>query len=86
MRSYRKGPELVSASEIAAFVYCPEQWRLEHGLGLEPGNRAALAAGTRHHEQKAVAEQIAGGSIAMGRFLAIVAALMLLALLWLVWR
>jgi hypothetical protein len=75
MRSYRNGPELVSASEIAAFVFCPEQYRLEHGLGLEPGNRAALVAGTQHHEQKAVAEQIAGGSIAMGRFLAIVAAL-----------
>jgi hypothetical protein len=86
MRSERIGPELVSASEIAAYVYCPEQWRLEHGLGLEPGNRAALDAGKQHHEHKAVAEQIAGRSIAMGRFLAIVAALLLLALLRLVWR
>jgi hypothetical protein len=86
MRSDRKGPKLVTASEIAAFVYCAEQWRLEHGLGLEAGNRAELDAGTQHHEQKAVAEQIAGGSIAMGRFLTIVAALVLLALLWLVWR
>ena len=86
MRGYRKRPELVTAIEIAAFVYCPEQWRLEHGLGLEPGNRAALDAGTHHHEQKTVAEQIAGGSIAMARLLAIVAGLLLLALLWLVWR
>jgi hypothetical protein len=22
-------PEMVTASEIAAFVYCPEQWRLQ---------------------------------------------------------
>jgi hypothetical protein len=32
--------ELVTASEIAAFVYCPEAWRLEYGLaagGGEPG-------------------------------------------------
>ena len=38
-RGGRQGPEhdLVTASEIAAFVYCREQWRLEHGLGLEPG-------------------------------------------------
>ena len=34
--------------------FCPEQWRLEYGLGLEPGNRAALDAGDRHHAQKAV--------------------------------
>ncbi len=33
---------MVTASEIAAFVYCPEAWRLEHGLGLEAGNREAL--------------------------------------------
>ena len=39
---------MVSAAEIAAFVYCPEQWRLEYGLGLEPGNRAELDAGDRH--------------------------------------
>ena len=41
----RDGPEMVTASEIASFVYCPEAWRLEHGLGLEPANRAALDAG-----------------------------------------
>ena len=34
-------PEIVTASEIAAFVYCPEAWRLEHGQGLEAGGRAA---------------------------------------------
>jgi len=86
MRGYGKGkgsgPELVTASEIAAFVYCPEAWRLEHGLGLEPWNRAALDVGTRHHEQKAVAERIAGGSISLGRFLAALAAVVLLLLWW----
>ena len=85
MRDYGKrkesGPELVTASEIAAFVYCPEAWRLQDGLGLEPGNRAALDTGDRHHARKAVAERIADGSIGVGRGL-IVVALVLLLLLW----
>ena len=37
-----QGPEMVTASEVASYVYCAEAWRLEHGLGLKPGNRAAL--------------------------------------------
>jgi hypothetical protein len=76
------GPELLTAAEIAAFVYCPEQWRLEYGLGLEPGNRAALVVGNRHHARKAMAERVAGGDVAVGRFLAIIAAVVLLLLLW----
>jgi hypothetical protein len=87
MKLYRKrerGWDMVTAAEIAAFVYCPEAWRLEQGLGLAPGNRAALDAGTRHHARKAVAEQVAGGSIGMGRVLIAVALVLLV--LWLVWR
>ena len=53
--------DLVTAAEIAAFVYCPEQWRLEYGLGLEPGNRAAMEAGTRHHAAEG------GGGAGRGR-------------------
>ena len=75
-------PDLISAAEIASFVYCPEQWRLEHGLGLEPGNQAAIDAGNRHHDHKAVAERVAGGSITLGRILAALAAVVLLLLLW----
>jgi len=86
MRGYRKrkgsDSDLVSASEIAAFAYCPEAWRLQDGLGLEPGNPAELGTGTWHHEQKAVAERIAGGSIGSGRFLAVLAAVVLLLILW----
>ena len=26
----------ITAVEIACFAYCPEQWRLEYGVGLEP--------------------------------------------------
>ena len=52
--------DLVTAAEIAAFVYCQEQWRLQYRLGLKPGNRAALDAGTRYHGRKAVGEPVAG--------------------------
>ena len=75
--------KLVSAEELACFAYCPEQWRLRYSLGLPPSNRAALAAGTRHHERKAVAERIAGGSISLGVALIVPAALVLLWLAWL---
>ncbi len=71
---------LVTASEIASYVYCPEQWRLEWAQGLEPGNRPALDAGARHHGRTAVAERIAGAAIALGRWLAVLAVLALVLL------
>ena len=86
--AYRKrgqaSPELISAAEIACFAYCPEQWRLQYGLGLPAGNRQAMAAGTRHHARKATTERIAGGSILLGRALVLLAALA--CVLWLLWR
>jgi PD-(D/E)XK nuclease superfamily len=75
-------PGMISASEIAAFAYCPEQWRLEYGMGLKPENQAALDAGTQHHARKAVAEWIAGVAITLGWILAALAAVALLLLLW----
>lgn len=42
----RRDPELVSASEIASWAWCPESWRLD-ALGAEPGNRDALRRGAR---------------------------------------
>jgi hypothetical protein len=75
------GPSgLISAQEIACFAYCPEQWRLQYAVKLPPGNRAVLDAGTRHHEHKAVAEQVASGSIDFGRVLVGVALLILIGL------
>jgi hypothetical protein len=84
-RRRRREDDFITATEIACWAYCPEQWRLQYGLELLPANRAALDAGTVHHEQQAVAERVAGGSIGLGRAL-VVAALVLLVLLWLVWR
>jgi hypothetical protein len=69
---------------VASFAFCPESWRLECGLGLEPSNRQARTAGTRHHARKALAERVAGNSITLGRFLAVLAVVTLLLLLW--WR
>ncbi len=72
--------DLISAQEIATYAYCPEQWRLQYGLGLEPANRASLAAGDRHHARKAVAERVAGAAIMLGRAIVLLACLGLL--LW----
>jgi hypothetical protein len=76
----RGGDDLVSAAEIGDLMFCPEAWRLEYGLGLEPENRESLAAGERHHARKSVAERVAGGAIGLGWRLVVLAALALL--LW----
>jgi hypothetical protein len=81
----RAGADMITAAEIACFAYCPEQWRLQYGLELFPANRAALDAGNRHQWWKAVAERIAGRFIGVGRAI-IIAVVLLLVLLWAVWR
>ena len=73
-------PETVTASEIADFVFCPEAWRL-NAIGAPSANQPKREAGAAHHEEKAAAEQVAGGSIAVGRIL-IAVALLALAVLW----
>ena len=67
-------PDPVTASEIASWVYCPEQWRLA-ALGHKSTNQAAQDAGIAHHHQKATAERLAGRSIALGRVLIVLALL-----------
>jgi hypothetical protein len=78
------GRELVRATEIAAFVYCPEQWRLEHGCGLASENREALQAGARHHARNVAVERATGCAFAAARGVA-AAALLIVLVLWL-WR
>ena len=48
--------DVVSATEIASFVYCPEQWRLQHGLGNESENVASLSRGEAFHAKNASVE------------------------------
>ena len=49
--------EMVSASEIASYAFCPEAWRLGPGLGLRPNNERELARGEKSHAKIAVVEQ-----------------------------
>jgi hypothetical protein len=84
-KTTRHCDRLISAQEIACFAYCPEQWRLQYGIGVAPANRAALDAGTQHHKEKAAAERMVGGFIAVGRIL-VVAAVFVLLWIWLAWR
>lgn len=72
--------ETVTASDIASYVYCKEAWRLAE-IGHIPSNQLARDAGQTHHARKATAERVAGGSIAIGRWL-VIAALIALTACW----
>jgi hypothetical protein len=76
-------PDTVTASEIADFAYCPEAWRFS-ALGHQSANRAVQVAGTDHYTGLATSERVAGGSIAIGRFLIVIALLALVS--WVLWR
>ena len=49
--------ELVTASEIASYAFCPEAWRLGDGLGLRPGNEASLDRGEALHAKNAALDR-----------------------------
>jgi hypothetical protein len=76
--------DLIAASEIASYAFCPEAWRLQHGLGLPAGNQAEMDAGVRHHARKAVAERAAGGAIGLGKLMLAVGLALLV--LWVLMR
>jgi hypothetical protein len=64
----RRGPDdLITAGEVACFVYCPEQWRLQYGQSLPAENQAVPDAGTRHHAGKAGVERVASWSVLLGQ-------------------
>ena len=50
-------PEMVSASEIASYAFCPVAWRLASGLGLRPNNERQLARGEDIHAKTAAIEE-----------------------------
>lgn len=64
----RRDDDIVTASEMAQWAWCPEAWRLEL-LGHEPENRAAIAKGARHHEGKANFEEYSRSAISVGWWL-----------------
>ena len=73
-----RDPDIVSASEIASWAWCPESWRLS-SLGHEPENRAAMKTGERHHARTADFEERSRSAISLGWWLLV--ASLLLALL-----
>ena len=69
--------DVVSASEVASWVYCPEQWRLQYGLGHESENVALLKRGERFHASTAAVERSSGRILRLAGILIVVAALLL---------
>jgi len=41
----------VTASEVGAYAFCPEHWRLDHALKLPSANRAQKVQGAREHKE-----------------------------------
>jgi hypothetical protein len=61
----KRRDDLVTASEIASWAWCPESWRLS-ALGAEPSNRADMARGETHHASKAAFEEDSRSFISVG--------------------
>ena len=70
--------DVVSATEIASYVYCPEQWRLQHGLGHPSTNTASLAQGASLHRKTATVEVWSRRGLRLGFALVVLAALIVL--------
>jgi hypothetical protein len=69
---------IVSASEIASFVYCAEQWRLQHGLANESEDVAAIDRGEAFHAETARLEVGTRKASRLGLLLVVLAAVLLL--------
>jgi len=73
----KRRDDVVTASEIAAWAWCPESWRLD-SLGAEPANRAAMVQGETHHATKAAFEERSRSAISVGWCLLVSAGLVAL--------
>ena len=73
-----RDPDIVTASEIASWAWCPESWRLS-SLGHEPENRAAMKRGEERHALTALFVRWSALAIKVGIWL-LVAALLVAAL------
>ena len=62
----RHPDDVVSASEIASWTWCPEAWRLGQGLGLRPGHEERLEEGERIHARTATVERHSGAALRVG--------------------
>ncbi len=59
-------PDVVSASEIASYWFCPEAWRLGSSLGLEPNNERGLNRGEKIHGKIAATERQSQAALRLG--------------------
>ena len=64
--------DIVSASEIGSWAFCPEAWRLDT-LGQEPENRSSLDLGEASHAKKATVERLSRQALTLGWWLFVVA-------------
>jgi hypothetical protein len=72
----RRHPDIVSASDIASWTFCPESWRLTE-LGHRPTNQRSLDQGESYHLEVTAAERSSGRGLRLGLLLLVVAALVL---------
>lgn len=70
---------VVSASEIAAWEWCPESWRLA-ATGMSPENQTALARGRTFHARTSAFVVWSRRAMAVGGWLLVAAAV--LAFVW----
>jgi Flp pilus assembly protein TadB len=71
----KRNDDVVAASELAAYAWCPESWRLDT-LGAEPENRAALQRGERRHARTALFERLSAVAIRVGVWLLVLGLLL----------
>ena len=80
----QKNPNILTASEIAAYHYCAESWRLGHVL-RKPHTRVAVERmdyGTKQHEHFQVVEKTTSQTMSTSGLVMIIAfAVVVLALL-----
>jgi hypothetical protein len=75
--------DAISASEIASFAYCPEQWRLQYGLGHASENVAFLKQGEGLHAKTASVEVSSRGVFRLSWVLILLASVLGLFSFWL---
>jgi hypothetical protein len=73
----------VTASQIAAYAYCAESWRLTHGLGLQSRHAARMEQGIVEHTAWQETVRTSSRGSRQGIVLMAIALLGLLLWLWL---
>jgi hypothetical protein len=82
-RSRASHSDVVSASEIGAWAFCPESWRLQ-SLGNPSQNTAALERGEAFHAKSATVETSSRLAIRVSWLLVLLGLALGLLALWIV--